>query len=382
MTEKHRRSKKQLSPYGGSAGFKLQKLYPWTETPIVASAPMLDIAGSDLAVAVTKAGGIGFIAGGFSATNLAGHLQTALTNLKNVRSRQNTIPIGVGFIVWKADIDKCISLLRETPPAAVWLFAPDPDRRVEVLQTWVTRIKSDVSSETTIWVQVGTVIEAMDFAEQGIPDVIVAQGQDAGGHGLAQNAGLISLLPEMDDALKRAGFSIPIVAAGGIMDKRGLAAAICLGADGCAMGTRFLGSPEAEIYPAYRRELIAATDGGLATLKTTVYDRARGILGWPKEYKGRGLLNRTFFDSLKGVPDEEIRKMYEQEEKLAKVTDTLEKGIKIGANVGAGYGKDGRLVTYCGTGVGLLRETKAAGEIVKEVRKGAAEVLQGKRARL
>ncbi|KAI5300429.1 hypothetical protein KEM56_002475 [Ascosphaera pollenicola] len=367
----------------GESATKLEQLYPWTKAPLIASAPMLNIAGSELAVAVTKAGGFGFIAGGLQATDLANQLKAAKQQLKNVKTRKGTLPIGVGFINWGADIEKCIDILKKTPPAAVWFFAPDPDTRVDVLTTWTTKIRTEVSPQTTIWVQLGTITEALEYAKAGIPDVIVAQGQDAGGHGLTQNAGLISLVPEMNDALEQAGYDIPIIAAGGIMDGRGLAAAICLGADGCAMGTRFLGSPEAQVYPAYQRELIAATDGGLATLKTTVYDRARGICGWPKEYKGRGLLNRTFFDSLKGVPDAEVKKMYEQEESLARVTHNLEKGTQSGVTLGAGYDREGRLVTYCGTGVGLLKEVMKAREIVETVRKGATDLLlRGNKARL
>lgn len=374
---------KGFTAFGGKTPTRLQKLYPWTKSPLIVSAPMLNIAGANMAMAVTKAGGFGFIAGGLQATNLEAHLVAAKRNLNGVATREGTFPIGVGFINWGTDIDKCIKILKRAPPAAVWFFAPEPDDRIEILKKWATRIHAEVSPNTTIWIQVGTVVEALEYAKAGIPDVLVAQGQDAGGHGLTQNAGIISLVPEMDDALKQAGYDIPIIAAGGIMDARGLAAAICLGADGCAMGTRFLGSPQAEVYPAYQREVIAATDGGLATLKTTVYDRARGIYGWPKVYRGRGLLNRTFFDSLDGVPDAEIKKMYEQQEEMAKVAGNLEKGIQTENNFGTGYGKEGRLVTYCGTGVGLLKEVMDAREIVESVRKGATDLLlKGNKAKL
>ncbi|KAI5293563.1 hypothetical protein KEM52_005426 [Ascosphaera acerosa] len=87
--------------------------------------------------------------------------------------------------------------------------------------------------------------------------------------------------------------------------------------------------------------------------------------GWPAEYEGRGLLNRTYFDSVDGVPDEQIRSMYRQEEK------------ELAQGTAAGYGREGRLVTYCGTGVGLLREVHPAADIVTSVRTGALDILRG-----
>src|SRR5437763_563577 len=77
------------------------------------------------------------------------------------------------------------------------------------------------------------------------PDVLVMQGLDAGGHGWEKGAGVISLVPEAVDALEENGFAhIHVLAAGGIVDGRGVAAALALGAEGVVMGTRFLGALE------------------------------------------------------------------------------------------------------------------------------------------
>src|SRR5690242_19971271 len=103
--------------------------------------------------------------------------------------------------------------------------------------------------------QVQTVAQAREASEAGA-DVIVAQGTEAGGHG--QSEPLITLLPQVVDACP----DTPIVAAGGIADGHGLAAAMMLGAEGVLMGTRFCASQDAEGHPeAKRRKIVAAGSG-------------------------------------------------------------------------------------------------------------------------
>ena len=106
--------------------------------------------------------------------------------------------------------------------------------------------------KTKIWIQIGTVSDAVEVAHLCAPDVLVVQGADAGGHGLAQGAGIASLLPEVADALREVGKDfIPLVAAGGIVEGRGVAACIASGANTVVIGTRFLASREANITKGY-----------------------------------------------------------------------------------------------------------------------------------
>ena len=96
------------------------------------------------------------------------------------------------------------------------------------------------------------------------------QGQDAGGHGLLNGAGLIPLFPEATDAVMelytKDNLQRPVlIAAGGIIEGRGLAAAIMLGASGVILGTRYLAAPEANIAQGYRQAVLQATDGGVNT---------------------------------------------------------------------------------------------------------------------
>lgn len=134
--------------------------------------------------------------------------------------------------------------------------------------------------------QVGSVKDAVEVARGCKPDVLVVQGTDAGGHSLAQGAGIVSLLLEVADAveaLAKGGTveEMPLpMAAGGIVEGRGVAAALVLGAAGVAMGTRFLASAEADITVGYRDEVVRASDGGQNTVMTKIYDSLRGTTGW------------------------------------------------------------------------------------------------------
>ena len=130
--------------------------------------------------------------------------------------------------------------------------------------------------------QVQTVAQAREAIASGA-DVIVAQGTEAGGHG--QSEPLITLLPQVMDACP----DIPIVAAGGIADGRGLAAAMVLGAKGVLMGTRFYASQEAEAHPEAKRRIVAASGG--QTVRSIVFDLSRRNR-WPDPYTGRVLRNR------------------------------------------------------------------------------------------
>jgi nitronate monooxygenase len=130
---------------------------------------------------------------------------------------------------------------------------------------------------------VQTVAQAREALEAGA-DVIVAQGTEAGGHG--QSEPLLTLLPQVVDACP----DVPVVAAGGIADGRGLAAAMMFGAEGVLMGTRFYASEEAEGHPEAKRRIVAAGSG--ASVRSIVFDLARRNR-WPGSYTGRVLRNGT-----------------------------------------------------------------------------------------
>lgn len=329
---------------------------------------MLNIATAPLAVAVSAAGGIGFIAGGYDTSGLETHLREAAGLVKSLDSsnaahqfytRTGILPLGVGFLNWGADRRAAMQILERHPVAAVWLFAP---REMADLAEWVDGIRGNAAEPTSdnnrpnpqIWIQIGSVQEAAAALSALHPDVLVVQGSDAGGHGLAQSASIITLLPEVHSLLRQdaSHAHTQLLAAGGITTGRTLLAAQALGACGAVMGTRFLASKEARLADGYRREILRASDGGVSTVRSTVYDRVRGIEGWPSRYNGRGVINRSYVDAVEhGMGHEENRKLYQNE---------MAKGDE-------GWGPCGRMTTYAGTGVGLVTEVLSAKEILEEV---------------
>jgi nitronate monooxygenase len=277
---------------------------------------------------------------------------------RKLPSTPYTLPVGVGFINWGASLDDALSVLGKYRPAAVWFFAP---KDLKSLESWTSSVRK-ASPETKIWIQIGSVNEALT-ALQVKPDVIVVQGTDAGGHGLARGASLVTLLPEVDDAVtafyQKEGGSKPILlGAGGVTESRGAAAAFALGASGVVLGTRLLASKEANIAKGYQDEVLRASDGGQTTVRTKVYDNLRGTTGWAETHNARGIINKSFTDAIEGMPDEENKRLYEEETK---------KGD-------SGWGIENRMTTYAGSGVGLIKEVKGAAEIVNEVRDGVGKV--------
>ena len=234
-----------------------------------------------------------------------------------------------------------------------------PREGPEELETWSRRIRR-ACPETQIWIQIGTLGEARGLLQSSEkPDVVVVQGAEAGGHVRARDGvGIVTLLPEIADAM--ASSRIPLIAAGGIADGRGAAAAIYLGASGAVMGTRFLASSEARISKGYRNEIVRASDGAVVTTRTLLYNHLRSTFGWPADYQPRTIINKSFLDHQAGVSFEELKRLHDE---AAKTGDS-------------GWGPEGRLATYAGTSVGLIHGVKAAGDIVREVRLDALDKIR------
>jgi nitronate monooxygenase len=340
----------------------LTKLYPWLTSPVVVSAPMLGAATPVLAANVTKAGGLGFVAGGTKLDALEATLRQAseLTRIPALQSKatKETIPIGVGFQLWGCKLNIATSAFAKLAPAVAWLFAP---AKATDLADWAQGIRHATGGKTHIWVQVGTVAEARSAVHLAKPDVLVVQGSDAGGHGLSQSASVMSLVPEVMDMLESIGRSdLPVLAAGGITEGRGAAGALALGASGIVMGTRFLAAKEAGIPRGWQNEITRLTDGGVSTTRSTLCDRLKETKGWPACYDGRAAVNKGHEDEKVGMTDGENVALYKGES----------------ANGDSAWGPHGRMVTYAGTGVGLIHDVKPAAAIVEEVRSQARDCLK------
>lgn len=337
--------------------------YPWAHMPLVVGAPMRLIALSKLACEISNAGGLGFIGAGNDASSLEDELKQSKLAL-NVKGKDDVLPVGVGFLLWAGDklLNDALPILERHVPAAVWLFAPEhPDQ----LAHWTNECRRVTNNKTKIWIQIGTVSEAFQAMKNCSPDVLVVQGSDAGGHGLDKCAGLMTLLPEVDDTLSTCCHHIDfvkpaLVAAGGIMEGRGVAAALALGAQGVVMGTRYLACPEANIAKGYQDAVLEASDGGVNTARGKLYDSLRGTTDWPAHYGGRSVLNESWYDAAKGMSFEENKHRYDE-------------ALKHGDE---GWGEKARLTTFAGTGVGLVKSVKPAAQVTREVREDALRIMK------
>ncbi|KAF1938741.1 inosine monophosphate dehydrogenase [Clathrospora elynae] len=339
----------------------LREQLPWTSAPIIVNAPMAGFAGGKLASAVTLAGGLGMIGGIFSVDDIRKELQIASEAFKShpTLGSSRTLPVGVGFLTFVLKLEDVLPAVQKFKPAVVWLFA---SKSLDDYTEWAAAVRK-VSPDSKIWIQVGSVTAALHVAKMAQPDVLCLQGADAGGHGFEKCAGIISLLPEASDALAQEGLSqISLVASGGIVDGRGVAAALTLGAQAVVMGTRFLASKEVNVHPGYQAAVLEAQDGGQITTRSKMFDQLRGPNIWPEMYDGRSLMVQSHKDYMNGMGLEEIQKLH------GEAVSEDDKGFKAGLQ--------GRAVMWAGTGVGLVKQVDSAKDIVESARRQAKEILE------
>jgi enoyl-[acyl-carrier protein] reductase II len=191
--------------------------------------------------------------------------------------------------------------------------------------------------------QVTTVAQARQAAERGI-DIIVAQGSDGGGY--IGSVGTLALVPQVVDAVR----PLPVVAAGGIADGRGLAAALMLGAEGVNIGTRFLASEEAPIGAAWKRSIVdaAAEDAIRVDVVNDIMPNP-GSLGYGTVLRA---LRSPFIETWGERRDEARR----QAERLLAELVALTREGRIGEALPA-----------AGQSAGLIRDIRPAGEILRRI---------------
>lgn len=227
-------------------------------------APMAGVSGGRLAAAVSRAGGLGIIGGGYGDSAWLGE---QLAQCKGER-------FGVGFIAWA--LQRQPELLRqalEARPLAVLLsFA--------ALDELATQVRD---ADAILIAQVQTVQQAREVVAQGA-QVVVAQGAEAGGHSGLR--GTLALVPAIVDAIT----PLPVVAAGGIADGRGLAAALMLGASGVMCGTVFYAATESLAHAQAKQRLVEAS--GDDTVKSVLFDLVRDRRWPPGPWQLRTLRNR------------------------------------------------------------------------------------------
>ena len=201
--------------------------------------------------------------------------------------------------------------------------------------------------------QVHTVDQARRAAERGV-DVIIAQGAEAGKFG--GTVSTLSLVPQVVDAVS----PIPVVAAGGIADGRGLAAALVLGAQGINIGTRFLASVEAEIDDEWKQRILAAQSED--AVKVEFADHVFPPPSIEGGYGTRPRVLRTPF----------------VEEWNRRQDEAAQEGERLGGEVISALreGRGHELIPFTGQTAGMIHEVSAAGEIVRRLVAEAEEALR------
>ena len=300
--------------------------------PIVL-APMASVAGGRLAAEVSNSGGLGLVGGGYGDPDW---LREELSLARDEARR----PWGVGLITWCATRET-VDLALSYEPNAFMLSFGDSSPYASAIKETGCKLICQVQN-----------VEGALAAEAAGADFIVAQGTEAGGHG-AKHTSTLPLVPAVVDAVD----ATPILAAGGIADGRGLAAALMLGAQGALIGTRFYASIEALGHEQAKKRIVAAR--GSETKRTQVFDVVRG-LQWPEEYTGRALRN-DFLERWDGW-----------EKELATAPDGEDEAFRKAEQ----EGNTDISMVWCGEAVDLISDVPTAAELVRRVGAEAEARLQ------
>lgn len=204
------------------------------EHPIIQGG-MAWTATAELAAAVGNAGGIGFIGAGFMPTDV---LRSEIRKAKELTDR----PFGVNLMLLSPHIDGLVDMVIEERVSCVTTGAGNPGKYMAGLKDAGTKVLTVVPS-----VALAKRMESIGA------DAVIGEGMEAGGH--IGDLTTMVLVPQLVDAV-----DIPVVAAGGIADGRGVAAAFALGAEGVQVGTRFMCAEECTIHPAVKAQVIKAKD--------------------------------------------------------------------------------------------------------------------------
>ncbi|MBY8976796.1 nitronate monooxygenase [Rhodobacteraceae bacterium NNCM2] len=303
----------------------------------VIQAPMAFAGGGKLASAVSAAGGLGLVGGGYGDRDW-------IADQIDIAGNQ---PIGCGFITWALNKQpELLDMVLERGPSAIFLSFGDP-------APFMDRIGE---AGVPVICQVQTLRDAKHAIALGA-SVIVAQGSEAGGHG--ERRATFTLVPEVADYIAGHAPETLLCAAGGVADGRGLAAALMLGADGVLVGSRFWASDEALVQPDMLQAGLDAT--GDDTIRTNVVDFVRGY-DWPERYSVRVLQNE-FTDKWHGdVPGLAAELTAE----AAKWQEGWTRGDPSKAN------------TFIGEGAGLIRDKRPAASILEDMVREAEQALATK----
>jgi len=293
------------------------------EYPIIQGG-MAWVSTAPLVAAVSNAGGLGIIGcGGMSPEQLA-------EQIRETRKLTDK-PFGVNLLLTHVQVDEIFDVIINDPPAVVTTGAGNPGKYISMLKSKGIKVMPVIPS----------VALARRMERAGV-DALVAEGTESGGH--VGELTTMVLVPQVVDAV-----DIPVVAAGGIIDARGLVAAMALGAQGVQMGTRFLAAAETDIHERIKEVIIDAGDRD-----TIVTGRSTGHPVRVIKNKLSRELERLDMENKPA----ELEKLGTGKMRLAMHDGDIEWGSLM-----------------CGQGAGLVKAVQPAAEIIKELIDGADEII-------
>ena len=299
------------------------------ETPIIQGG-MAWIADASLASAVSNAGGLGII----SAMNAnAEWVREEIRACKKLTDK----PFGVNIMLMSPFVEEVAKVVAEEKVPVVTTGAGNPSRFVKMWKEAGIVILPVVAS---------TALAKM--VERAGVDAVIAEGGESGGH--VGDLTTMALVPQVVDAVK-----IPVVAAGGIADGRGMVAAFALGACGVQMGTRFLVANECTVHPMYKQKVLGAKD-----ISTMVTGRR---LGHPvRSIKTAYTNSYAKLEADSNCPDEELEKFGIGSLRYAAKEGNVEKGCFLAGQI-----------------AGMVTCEPSAKEIIDDVMRGAEKLMEGVR---
>jgi len=277
-----------------------------------------------LAAAVSEAGGLGIIGAGPMRKD---DLQKAIDEIRNLTDK----PFGVNIILVSPYADELVETVIENKVPVVTFGAGNPTKYIKSLKDIGTKVVPVVASDSLA-----------RMVERSGADAIVAEGMESGGH-----IGEVSTFVLVNAVSRKV--KIPVIAAGGIVDGRGMAASFALGAEGIQMGTRFIASTEAEIHENFKKLIIKSGIRDTVVTGASLGHSARVI--------------KTKF--AKKVKELEVSSPEEAENILV---GSLKKAV-LNGNLDEGS-------FMAGQTAGLIDEIKTVKEIIEEIIKEFNEVIK------
>jgi enoyl-[acyl-carrier protein] reductase II len=305
------------------------------EVPIMQAA-IWPATSPELVAAVSEAGGLGSVGSVFES---AESVQKQIARVRELTNR----PFAVNHVVPLLD-EEAFEATLEAKPAVISLALGDPTDLLERAHAAGARVVH----------QIHTVEQALRVADLGV-DVIIAQGSEAGGQGMALGVGAMALVPQVADAVD----PIPVLAAGGVADGRGLAAALVLGAQGANVGTRFLASHEASADKDWKQSILEAQSQDAVRFEA-----------WKEIFPAAGegayetvprVMRTSFVEEWQRRPEDVRREAERLRGELMSVVRER---------------KPHELVPFTGQTAGMIRDVLPAGEIVREMVSKAEEALR------